>query len=345
MKRSASLLAAGTLLLVVGAGWVAVASREPAVDMTAQAAKFLDSLGAKQRAVATMAYEDKDRFGWHFIPKKERKGLQLREMSEAQQEQARKLLAAALSQIGYDKAITVMSLEKVLNALQGGKADPWLRDPLRYYWTIFGEPTEKGPWGLSVEGHHLSLNFVVRDGKVAAYTPAFYGANPALVKGDYGAGPKKGTRVLADEELLAFKLVNSLDEKQQQRAILADKAPAEIRAAGEKQPPNSAAEGISSDQLTKEQKQTLAKLVRVYTSNFPQVIAQREWNMIEENGLDKIHFAWAGARKEGIGHYYRVQGPTFLIEFVNTQPDGAGNPANHIHCVYRSMAGDFGEKL
>ena len=97
--------------------------------------------------------------------------------------------------------------------------------------------------------------------------------------------------------------------------------------------------------MTKDQAATLQKLIEAYSRNMPKKISDAQLAEIKQAGVAKIHFAWAGAKKEGIGHYYRVQGPTFLIEFVNTQPDAAGNPANHIHAVWRSMKGDFGLEL
>ena len=118
-----------------------------------------------------------------------------------------------------------------------GSAARFKRDYLRYYFTLFGEPSREGKWGLSIEGHHLSLNFVVENDKVAAHTPAFFGANPAVVMSEAGVGPGKGTRVLAKEELLAFELVNSFDAEQIVSGVKGEKAPEDIRAAGEPQPP------------------------------------------------------------------------------------------------------------
>ena len=195
--------------------------------------------------------------------------------------------------------------------------------------------------GLSVEGHHLSFNFVVDQGRIVSSTPQFMAANPAEVKDDYLPEVKLGTRVLAKEESLAFALVNTLSAEQAATAIIADKAPQEIRGAGDPQPPQDTAVGIVASQLQPEQLKLLRELMSEYIQAMPTEVAAQRSTEIEKAGVDKIHFAWAGATKPGIGHYYRVQGPTFLIEFVNTQPDAAGNPANHIHCVWRDMRGDF----
>jgi hypothetical protein len=261
-------------------------------------------------------------------------------MNQHQRDLAHKLLRSALSQVGYDKAATIMELEQILRALEGEQGR-FRRDHLRYYFSIFGKPALGGKWGLSVEGHHLSLNFVIHDGKVTSHTPAFFGSNPALVKGNVGVGPKMGTRVLDQEETLAFDLLRSLGEAQAKLAVIAEKAPRDIRAAGESQPPQTDPVGLSAGSMDQNQRELLLAIIRAYTENMPATVAAQEWSEIRDGGVENIHFAWAGATEEGIGHYYRIQGPTFLVELCNTQPDSAGNPANHVHTVYRSMKGDF----
>jgi hypothetical protein len=314
-------------------------------QMTKAAAHFLNGLDAKKRAVAQLEYASEHRVGWHFIPKDERKGLEVKRMTPAQRQAVHALLQSALSEVGYDQATKIMQLEALLHMLEGGKGSN-IRDPERYYVTIFGEPTGQSRWGLSFEGHHLSLNFVVEGDRVVSSTPQFFATNPGEVKGDIPASDrypdiKQGVRVLAAEELMAFSLINSLDDAQQAVAIIAKKAPREIRAAGETHPPTAAAEGITAAKLNEKQQKQLRSLIGTYAGKMPYEVAAARLAAIDEAGFGKVHFAWAGALKEGVGHYYRVQGPTFLIELVNTQPDAAGNPANHVHCVWRDTAGDF----
>jgi hypothetical protein len=220
-----------------------------------------------------------------------------------------------------------------------------LRDPERYYFTIYGAPAGHEPWGLSIEGHHLSLNFVVEKGNVISSTPTALCTNPALVMNEAIPSIKKGTRVLAKEETLAFELLASLTDKQRAEAIIADKAPEEIRAAGEPQPPQDGPAGIPAENLTGQQRSTLQSLIEEYANNLPADVAKERMEAIEKAGIGKACFAWAGADKPGVGHYYRIQGPTFLIELVNVQPDAAGNPANHVHSIWRDMRGDFGVPL
>jgi hypothetical protein len=341
MRRRISLLVASLLAVVVASGWLWYKVVGPGADMTAAAEKFVGTLSAEQRKTALMNYDDPARLDWHFIPKGHRKGLQIKEMSAEQRKAAHALLSAALSQAGYQKATTIMELEAILHELEKAKQGGNIRDTERYYFTLFGQPTLEGKWGLSVEGHHLSLNFVVAEGRVVSSTPAFFGANPAEVRSSVGVGPKPGTRVLKAEEQLAFDLVNSLDAAQRKTALIAEKAPADIRGPAGPQPPGDAPEGLVASKFTDAQKKTLRALLEAYCANMPKEVADRRLEGVEKGGLDAIHFAWAGATKPGVGHYYRVQGPSFLIEFVNVQPDAAGNPANHIHSVWRDMAGDF----
>lgn len=342
--------AAKTVLLLLVAGAVAATAgtltarlRTGAADtMATAAAAWLDTLDDEQRALATKGFGDESRVGWHFIPKNDRKGVQLRDMTDGQQEAARRLLRSALSQLGYAKSTTIMQLEGILNVHEAGKGAN-VRDPLRYYFTIFGKPAETGSWALSIEGHHLSYNFTVRDGRLVDTTPQFMGANPAVVKATLEGFPKEGTRVLRNEEVLAFELVNSLEGDDRAKAVIAEEPLKEIRAAGEPQAPAEPLVGITYAELPGTAKALLERLVKVYCSTMPEEVAAERLSLIEEaeGGWDGIHFAWAGALEPGVGHSYRVEGATFVIEFVNVQPDAEGNVANHIHCVWRDKTGDF----
>ena len=315
-------------------------SDPPGRQLKTFADSFLGTLNDEQKATAVMEFDSPQRVDWHFIPKKTRKGMVMREMNAAQKTAALRLVRAALSEAGYNKASKIMQLEGVLNKLEGDGGN-WERDPEKYYLTIFGSPSNDDAWGLSFEGHHLSLNFVCRDGQVVNSTPQFFAANPATVMEDVPGPIKRGTRVLRDEEQIGFELVNSLEDKQRDQAIVADQAPKEIRFAGDAQVDVGEPEGIPMNQLNETQQRLLKNLVLTYVDAVADKVAKRRRETIDRNGWDNIHFAWAGATKPGIGHYYRIRGTDFLIEFVNTQADAAGNPANHIHAVWRDLTGDF----
>lgn len=328
-------------MLSTTTGWSLLRGPQTAIDMTAAADAFLGQLTPAQKGTALLPFDDARRTDWHFIPKPTRKGLQVRDMSAPQRQAALALLRTALSETGYQTATKIMELELLLAELEKTRVGGPLRDAERYYFTIFSEPTTASRWGLSIEGHHLSLNFVVDRGRVVSSTPMVFAANPAVVKASTIPSITVGTRVLAREETLAFKLLKSLTAEQRQVAIIAEKAPAEIRAAGEAQPPQDPSSGLPLGKMNAEQVELTRQLLNVYAHHMPPEVAEGRLGAIDAAGIDQVHFAWAGADHEGVGHYYRLQGPTFLIEFVNVQPDAAGNPANHIHLIWRDMKGDF----
>ena len=340
--------AAVVLGLLTTVGVAALRLATAGESLTAAAAAWLAGLDPAQRARAVAGFEAAARADWHFVPKPIRKGLPLTDMTKPQREQAHALLMSALSEAGYNKTVAIMELDELLRRLEGTAARN-TRDSLRYFVTIFGEPGPTGSWGLSFEGHHLSLNFTVRDGVLVDSTPQFMGANPAEVKTTFPGLPAAGSRVLAAEESLAFELVRSLDAGQRQRAVIAAQAPDEIRGAGASQPPADPPAGIPFRDLSADQQSLVRRIVETYCGSMPAEVAGERLRLIEtatgaggvHHGWDEIHFAWAGAVEPGIGHHYRVEGPTFVIEFVNVQPDAEGNPANHIHCVWRDKTGDF----
>lgn len=334
------------MVAAVGSISLAAALRRSAAEGMQKAAESLVStLDDSQRQQVLLPYDSEKRVGWHFVPMDERKGLALRDMNEAQKTATLRLVRAALSEAGYTTTTRIMLLEGVLRELEG-TGGRWDRDPAGYYVTLFGKPSEAdSPWGLSFEGHHLSLNFVCRGDEVLDSTPQFFGANPATIQSEVEGPLSKGTRTLADEQDLGFKILGQLSDAQKKKAVIAEEAPAEIRAAGEPQPPREDPVGLSYREMTAPQLETLEQLVQVYASAMPAEVAESRLEAIRQAGWGNVQFAWAGASEPGIGHYYRVQGPTFLIEFVNTQPDAEGNPANHIHCVWRDMTGDFDQPI
>lgn len=330
------------LLLVAAIRAEAPDTRPVATAMAAAANDFLASLSADEKAQAVRAYDDPARLDWHNIPKDQRKGLQYREMTPAQRELCHALLKSALSDVGYEKGTRIMSLESNLREGERGQQGTPFRDPERYFLTIFGTPGDQGNWGWSFEGHHFSLNFAVHDGQVISDSPSFWGANPATVHVFITGGPEVGTRTLANEEQLGFDLLHSLDAAQLKKAVIADKAPDDYRAAGQPQPPHTAPEGIAVADLTEAQQKTLWSLLVTYSGHLEDRLATTRLADIKDHDLNRVHFAWWGSQEPGVGHYYRIQGPTFVLELVNIQSDPAGNKANHIHSVWRSLEGDFG---
>jgi hypothetical protein len=305
--------------------------------MTKAAEAFVASLTPDEKAKAIFAYDDTERLNWHFIPRP-RKGLPLKEMNPKTLSAAQRLIASGLSPAGYDQTLNVMSLEEILYLLESGDraARRDRRDPEKYFLSIFGEPSSRGTWGWRVEGHHLSLNFSVSDGKVVSSTPEFFGANPGKVL----AGPNRTLRVLAPEEDMARQILKLSAPELKKKILIDVKAPGDIRGGGAPQPDVTPAAGVAMSELNADQQKLLGDLLMEYLKNMPKSVEQERTAKIEAAGRDKIYFGWWGGSEVDQPHAYRVQGPTFLIEYNNTQ-----NDANHVHSVWRDLAGDFNVPL
>jgi uncharacterized protein DUF3500 len=330
---------AALVLLVLVALPVSMSSAPPAaaaVAMTDAANAFLKDLNAEQRSKASFAFDDDSRFEFRYTPRA-RKGLPIKEMTEAQRTRAYALLKTGVSMRGYTTATTIMDLENVLKAIEPPRSGPnaIVRDPELYYVSIFGTPG-KSPWGWKFEGHHISLNFTIVGDAPVVTAPNFFGSNPAIVRD----GPKKGTRALGDEEDSARALLNAFDSSQRSKVIYETKAPGENLTGESREAKPLPVAGLSMAEMKPEQRRLLEKVIDVYLSRVAPEIAKARLEALQKAGMDNITFAWAGVAEVGGPHYYRVQGPTFLIEYDNTQ-----NDANHIHAVWRDFNGDFGRDL
>jgi hypothetical protein len=329
--------AAASLLLLVSAH----DKTQSPVVMRETAQKFLLTLTSEQQAKAKFDFASPDRLLWHFVPdnnyeehyKTHRKGITIRDMTPPQRHMAQALLSSCLSQRGFIKAASIMSLEDVLRQIEGDSGER--RNPEKYYFSIYGEPSETAPWGIRVEGHHISLNFVIAKGRIAS-SPTMFGSNPAEVR----VGPRKGLRILGREEDLGRDLLAALTPEQKKTAIVDTKAYPDIltsvkrKAALDGQP-----SGLSASKMTPKQRELLAAILAEYAANMPEEVEAERLAQIKRAGTN-LFFAWAGVEERGGPHYYRVQAPEFLIEYDNTQ-----NNANHIHTVWRDFNGDFGDDV
>ncbi len=304
-------------------------------DEMAEAAQTLTAtLTPEQKSRVQFDFASDERLNWHFIPRV-RKGLSLKDMTAVQQRLAHVLVSTGLSQRGYAKAVTIMTLEQILRELEQGKTG-MVRDEELYFISIFGKPGDTKGWAWRMEGHHLALNFTVVNGKDIASSPSFFGTNPAEVL----EGPRKGLRVLGEEEDLGRALIQSMSASQKKSALIATNAPKDIITVAERKVKPLPEPGIAFSELTREQKARLRELVEVYARRHRAELATTDLAKIEKAGWGKLRFAWAGGLDRFQGHYYRVQGPTFLLEYDNVQ-----NNNNHVHTVWRDFANDFGEDL
>ncbi len=316
-----------------------ISAPEVADEMASFCVQFLESLTPNLRQKAEFAFDVDERRRWHYFPREnfERKGLPLKEMNEKQQAAALGLLSCGLSQTGYEKARAIIDLESTLGDLErrDGTAR-FARIPNLYYFSVFGNPTNTEPWGWRTEGHHVSVNFTIVNRALIAPTPFFFGSNPAHVR----YGPKTGLRILSAEEDFARVLLDSLNGEQKKNTVITTTAPRDIITKAAPKIEFEAVEGLAADLMTSDQRGTLMNLVRTYIDRLPDSLAAFETQKLRHDGVNDIHFAWAGRLDRGAAHYYRIHGPSFFVEYDNTQ-----NDANHIHSVWRHLEDDFGLDL
>jgi hypothetical protein len=307
-------------------------------DVSSAADNLLAALTAEQRMQAIVPFGGDARTDWHYVPKEERKGLPIKEMTAEQIYLVHILLNESLGQAGYSKTVGIMYLESILRGMEmerGRDGAYAYRDPTRYFVSVFGSPQSNGAWGFSFEGHHISLNFTVVDGELIASSPAFFGANPHRVP----SGPAKELRILGSEEDRARRLMVSLSEEQARSALIGVDVPGDIFSTASPRVSPDEPQGIKASNLSPDQLELLHQLIDSYVENVADDAALERRAQVSTAG-GNIYFAWIGSVEPGEAHYYRVQAPSFLIEYDNIQ-----NSANHSHTVWRDYNGDFGRDI
>lgn len=312
----------GTIALVA----VAVALR-PEHPTVRAAKELLGTLSETQRVAAVVPFTSSQRFEWAYVPLN-RKGVSWAEMSDVQRKAGENLLRTVLSEEGYRKTDGIRQLELVLRQLENNNMG---RDPEKYWFAFYGEPSSADRWGFRYEGHHLSLTFAFDKGQMVASTPQFLGSNPGEVR----QGPKTGTALLRKEQDLGYALLESLTPEQRAAAIVSAEAPADIVTGNKRNASLDHHDGVSTKGFSSAQKRALEALLKAHAE--VQTSPEQKRRLARALGDPEVKFAWLGSAKRGEKHYYRIQGSRFLIEYDNTQ-----NDANHIHAVWRDFSEDFG---
>ena len=304
--------------------------------LSAAAETFLSALNARERDVATFPFADPERTAWAYVPRK-RAGIPLRAMNDRQRTAAFGMLRTGLSDRGATMAQDIIELEGILGEMEGLVSRVLLRrDPDLYYLTMFVGPGRTPPWGWRFEGHHLSVNVTDLGAHGQIVAPLFMGANPARVP----SGPRQGFRLLAAEEDLAFELLRMLDPAQRAAATIAAQTFGDVVTGDDPAVKPIAFAGLAASRMTSAQQQQLQRLLEVYSGRMADSSASRQLRRISDAGFERMHFAWAGSHEPGRPHYYRIHGPTVLVEYDNSQ-----GGANHIHTVWRDLENDFGGDL
>ncbi len=302
-------------------------------DMAHAARAWLSQLDQRQRREAHLEWTSRLREAWHYVPRN-RPGVALRAMNASQTSAAWDLLGTLLSARGMAQVKGQLTIEGILGQLTGS---PAFRDPGNYALVIFGDPTGSGPWAWRFEGHHLSINVLAAPGHGVAVTPIFFGANPAKVPAGH---EHAGFRLVGAEEDAAFSLIQSLEGGTRTQAMLADRSLGDIVSGPGRELSLQRYEGVALARLNEAQRAGIMRLLELYAGTMRDEIAAPALAKAREAGVEALHFAWAGSLARGRPHYFRVHGPTALVEYDNTQ-DGA----NHVHSVWIDPQGLFGRDL
>jgi hypothetical protein len=331
-------------LLLVGLAPIRALVGQAATDRGATtpaitaARAVLRSLPDSIRTGATFSFDSTERSNWYYVPL-DRKGVTLGRMHAEARARVDSLLLTGLSPRGFATAKSIMRHEAILHDIEAagppeGRRN--VRDSSKYYLSVFGEPEASTAWGWRVEGHHLSVNYTEIGRSVQVVSPIFFGANPAKVL----SGPHAGLRILAAEEDLARELVKMLDARQRAVAIFSDTALVEMETRNDPKARALKAEGLRAADMTASQRAQLRRLVEHYAGRVSAAARAHALRDVEDGGFGELRFAWAGGTEVGQAHYYRIHGPTILVEYDNQQTN-----ANHIHTVWRDLRHDFGGDL
>jgi hypothetical protein len=302
--------------------------------------RFLDTLDDKQRSKALLEFDSTKKSGWSNLPitMVPRNGVRLGDLNPAQRESAFGLLATVLSKQGYQKVIDIMDADQQLTTGKGGgkgkaggKGNAMMFGKDNYFLAIFGTPSAVKPWFVQFGGHHLGVN-VTLIGKSFVLAPTHTGAQPASFSRD-----GKTVRPLGSEQDKAFELVGSLDENQRAQAILNNRASNLVLGPGQ-DAKRIEPQGIKGTALTDSQQAKLVELIGEWINITENDAATAKMAEIKSN-LGDTYFAWSGPTAKGSAAYFRVQGPTVIIEYA---PQGG---TDHIHTVLRDPVNDYGQKL
>ena len=307
-------------------------------SISASASVFTGLLTAKQKIKAQYPFDTLERFRFIYIPLDDRKGISFNELTATQISAALNLLKACVTNHTVEKVGAIMQLDNVLKEMEHRKPDDHFRDTGKYFVTIFGMPDVKNVWGWRFEGHHIAFHFTVKNDELVAGTPGFLGCNPGVVMD----GPQKNKAVLKEETAMGFSLLHALTNTELKLAVTDSIAPNEIITKANRQALIEHPSGIKYGQLSPSHQQLLLQLLGLYLHRYSKAFAAIMYKEIKDAGLNNLWFTWAGNTEAVFGkaYYYRIQGPTIIIEYDNSQ-----NNANHIHTVIRDLKNDFGGDL
>jgi Protein of unknown function (DUF3500) len=322
----------------------AAAPGTPAGRIADAAKKFLATLDDDQPGKVVFDFkDDAQRKRWSNLPTSfvKRGGLRMGDLTKTQRDAAMAVVAAALSPQGYEKVLQIVEGDEVLKKTDrggrggpGGPGGPAMFGHDEYYISFLGQPSTTEPWMIQFGGHHLGLNITLV-GEQGTLAPSHTGAQPAIYEFE-----GKTVRPLGREVDKAFALISSLDEAQRKQAILGFQMRDLVLGPGRDgqtiQP-----EGIKGSALTEKQDAMLLDLASEWTGIMHEAVAKAKMDELKKN-IAETWFAWSGPTEKGSAAYFRIQGPTVIIEYAPQQM--GGDPTKHIHTIYRDPTNDYGAK-
>jgi hypothetical protein len=328
MRLAFTILGLGALALPV-----ALSAKGP--DLAAAAQTFIAALTAEERSHAIWPFSAAERHDVHYAPV-QLDGLRHGGLSDKTYEKGEDVLRSALSPEGHEKVAAIRLLERDVRERETRLLRPFgLRDPGRYFWAFFGEPTDATAWAFRYEGHHVSINVTSVPGKPPASTPLFLGAQPRVVPAGL---PSAGVAALAEEERLARALYSALDARQLALATLpyaADRGHMLGQVARLASP---SPVGLARREMNGQQQALLDSLLEAFVGFWSKPIASARRADIER-ARDELFFAFVASEVPEHAFYARVSGPELLIEIDNTEG------GDHVHAVWHRPGADFGDDL
>jgi hypothetical protein len=338
-------IAGVAVLVTVAASLAAQRSPSPpgqttAADATARivasAQAFVATLDEAGRTNVQFPFDSPQKARWSNLPTGifKREGLRLGDLAPAQRAAAMALLSTAFSPEGYRKVVEIMHGDEMLrgNAGPGGPGRGAVRfGEDEYYLAFLGAPSVTTPWMLQFGGHHLAINMTVV-GRQATLAPSHTAAQPAtyIFEG-------RTVRPLGDENDRAFALMAALDATQRSQAILGYSVSDLVLGPGQDgrtiQP-----EGLRASALSASQQTMLLDLVREWAGIANEALAAPRMDEIRAS-LPQTYFAWSGPTTPGSAAYFRIQGPTLVIEYAPQRG------VDHIHTIYRDPTNDYGARF
>jgi len=300
----------------------------PAGDLLAGVRKFTGTLEPAKLKAASFPWNGPEWRGWNYFGASgyTKPGLRLEQLNATQKAAAWDLLAVMWSKSGLQKARNVMLLQEVL--AQSGDA-PDRRSPERFSFSIFGQPSEKGAWGLRFEGHHLTQSFAIKDNRIVSVTPFSFSVRPARIK----SGKHAGLQTIKDEEELARRLFGDLSAAHQGKARIGDTSPFNILSYAGRERANAGKVGLAASDMSQAQRDLLWQLVEVYAiDHLPPALTAAQRGRIQSGDRAAVHFAWYGGNTPDRTFGYRLIGDSFVIELMSVDPE-----AQHLHTIYNDL--------